>query len=80
MLQFEMRAYGKGACLRVPVITYEPFKSDAAAKAKAGRIAKAMGGPVDLARAGSADWSERYLTTAAPSEFHASGFRFERLD
>jgi hypothetical protein len=80
MFQYEVHAYGKDACLRVPVVTYERLKSDAAAKAKAGRLAKSMGGPVDLARSGSADWSERYLTTAAPSDFHVSGYRFERLD
>lgn len=53
--------------------------SESAARAHAGRIAKINGGPVDLARAGSDDWNERYLTTASPSEFHATGYRFERL-
>lgn len=53
--------------------------SDAAARAKAGRMAKRNGGPVDLARAGGASWANRYMTTASPSEWHASGFAFERL-
>lgn len=52
---------------------------DAAARSHAGRVAKANSGPCDLARAGKAEWNDRYLTTAAPSEFHASGYRFERL-
>lgn len=52
---------------------------DNAARLHAGRVAKVNNGPCDLARAGNAEWNDRYLTTAAPSEFHASGFRFERL-
>lgn len=55
-------------------------RSDAAAKSHAGRVAKLNNGPVDLARAGGADWNDRYLTTASPSEFHQSGYRFERLE
>ncbi len=55
--------------------------SEVAARQHAGRIAKAQGGPCDLAEApdGTRDWDERYLTTASPSEFHKTGFRFERL-
>lgn len=56
------------------------LRGDSSAKAKAGRLAKRNNGPVDLAYAGDADWADRYITTAAPSEFHASGYRFERLD
>jgi hypothetical protein len=52
-----------------------------AAKRKAGSLAKANNGPVDLAYADERHpWNERYVTTAAPSEFHKSGYRFERLD
>lgn len=80
MLQYEFHAYGKDAILNVPVITFERLNGDASARSKAGRIAKNTGGPVDLARAGSGEWEERYLTTASPSEFHAAGYRFERLD
>ena len=54
--------------------------SDSAARAQAGRMAKASGGLVDLARAGNVEWNDRYLTTASPSEFHSTGYRFERLD
>lgn len=50
-----------------------------AARAKAGRLAKADGGPVDLAYAGEESWNERYITTASPSQYHTSGYRFERL-
>src|SRR3546814_6840473 len=53
--------------------------SHSAARAKAGRIAKQIGGPVDLALAGAAPWDDRYITTASPSEHHASGYRLERL-
>jgi hypothetical protein len=52
---------------------------DGAAKARAGRMAKSANGPVDLARSGKGEWTSRYITTACPSEFHSSGFRFERL-
>lgn len=54
-------------------------RSDAAALGRAGRLAKRNGGPVDLARASNTPWHKRYLTTASPSEFHAKGYRFERL-
>ena len=45
-----------------------------------GRISKRCGGPVDLARSTDEPWADRYITTAAPSEHHASGYRLERLD
>lgn len=56
-----------------------------AARNRAGTIAKQNNGPVDLAYAYEAggvgqDWADRYITTAAPSEYHAKGFRFERLE
>lgn len=77
MLQFEFRSFDENA--ENQETTFERLKTDAAAKSKAGRMAKARNGPVDLARAGGADWSERYLTTAAPDEFNATGYYFERL-
>lgn len=82
MGQFELQAYrgaADGAVVDRPDITYERFASDSAARAKAGRLAKKINGPVDLARAGGAEWNERYITTANPSEYHAAGYRFERL-
>lgn len=78
-LRFEFVNYGEDAA-GAEVRTIESFVSDAAAKGAAGRLAKRIKGPVDIARAGSSSWNNRYLTTAAPSEYHASGFRFERLD
>lgn len=53
--------------------------SDASIISQAGTIAKRNAGPVDIARAGDSSWDDRYLTTAAPSEHHAKGFRTERL-
>ncbi len=50
-----------------------------AARSRAGRLAKRIRGPVDLAYSGKQPWNERYITTAIPSEFHAMGYRFERL-
>lgn len=82
MQQFEFRTYSGnefGDISERPVVTFERLSGDSAAKAKAGRMAKAANGPVDLALAGDATWDVRYLTTAMPSEFHKSGFRFERL-
>ncbi|PBB41743.1 hypothetical protein CK222_21545 [Mesorhizobium sp. WSM3866] len=75
-MQFEFHAYHDG--LRADITT-ERLQSDSAARAKAGRMAKRCNGPVDLARAGAAPWDERYITTASPSQFHASGYRLERL-
>ncbi len=75
--QFELHPYNAdGGEQPVEVVM---CVSDAAARAKAGRMAKRNGGPVDLARAGAASWADRYMTTASPSEFHASGFCFERV-
>lgn len=80
MQQFEFRDYGEDASRINPVVTFLRLRGDTAARAKAGRIAKNTKGPVDLAYAGSAEWSERYITTANPCEFTASGYRFERLE
>jgi len=83
MLQFETHAYEGDEWGRIAdraVVTRFQAKSDASARSRAGRLAKAINGPVDLARAGSADWADRYMTTANPSPHHSSGFRFERLD
>lgn len=54
--------------------------SKSAARARAGRLAKKYNGSVDIAHASSGEWNERYITTASPSEYHSTGFRFERLD
>jgi len=57
--------------------------SDGAARAKAGRLAKRHEASVDVARFGAdgrEEWGKRYITTASPSPYHASGFRFERLE
>lgn len=63
-------------------VTARKLKSDSAARSFAGTLAKRHGGPVDLARgdASGRHWDERYMTTASPSEHHASGFMFERLN
>ena len=76
--QFEFHIY-RGDLTAKPEVIFDRLRTDGAARNKAGRLAKTAGGPVDLAFAGSADWSDRYLTTASPSEFHSSGYRFERL-
>lgn len=55
------------------------FKSDSAARSRAGRFAKADNGPCDLAEVGIADWGDRYMTTAIPSKYHATGYQFERI-
>src|SRR3546814_13930407 len=71
MLQFEFHAYAgdeSGVIAAQPTITTERMASHNAARAKAGRIAKQIGGPVDLALAGAAHWDDRYIPTASPSE------------
>lgn len=55
-----------------------------AARDRAGNMAKRNKGPCDLAYAAvgplaDKHWNDRYITTAAPSEHHARGFRFERV-
>ena len=77
MQQFEFRAFPEGGV--VEQVSFERLKTDSAARAKAGRLAKRVDGPVDLALAGAAEWDERYITTANPSTFHSTGYRFERL-
>jgi len=82
MQQFEFHAYAgdeNGAIASSPEVTIARFRTDSAAKNAAGRHAKKIKGPVDIALAGAADWNERYLTTANPSDHHAAGFRFERI-
>lgn len=83
MMQFEFHVYrgdDDGAVASSAEIFTHRLSGDSAARAKAGRYAKLFKGPVDLAVAGGADWSDRYLTTASPSGHHASGYRLERLD
>lgn len=83
MRQFEFVHYGKDASENPEgVRTYRAFRSDAGAKSHAGRLARKIDGPVDIARAGGAAWNDRYMTTANPAdpEFWANGYSFERLD
>jgi hypothetical protein len=84
MRLFEFHDYGNGAgdgtTLERANITTKDFEETSQAKAHAGRLAKKMGGPVDLAKAGGGEWADRYITTAAASEHHTAGYRFERLD
>lgn len=77
LLQFELRPFDEDG--REMGTVFIQKATDNAARSHAGRVAKINGGPVDLARAGNAEWSDRYITTASPSEFHAAGYRFERL-
>jgi len=62
-----------------PNCDFADHRDIAAAKGRAGRLAKRINGPVDLAYAGNEPWEERYITTASPSAYHKSGYRFERL-
>ena len=81
---YEFRAYPcdeHGAQLKdAPDVTTARFAETVQAKQYAGRMAKRVNGPVDIAFDNRADWADRYITTASPSEHHASGYRFERLD
>jgi hypothetical protein len=77
---FEFRAFGPDAAAERPDVVLKTMRGESAARSFGGRMAKRTGGPVDIAYAGDEDWSERYMTTAAPSEFHAMGYGFERLD
>ncbi len=76
MNRYELHAFADEQDLGKTIID---CPTDMAALGRAGRLAKRNGGPVDLARAGDDPWADRYITTAAPSEFHASGYCFERL-
>ncbi len=81
MRKYELHDYSDEAA--EPVVTHIDVSSDTAARARAGRLAKNNGGPVDLAYAGPggrASWPQRYITTAGQSEHHASGYYFERLE
>lgn len=78
-IQGELHAYPNGTAVH-PQIETQYYRDVAALKGHAGRWAKRVNGPVDVAYAGAEPWAERYITTASPSEFHASGYRFERLD
>jgi len=75
--KFEFHAY-RSDVGGPDVMTHE-YEETAQAKAYAGRLAKRINGPVDLARAGSEPWADRYITTASPREYHAARYRFERL-
>lgn len=77
MLRYELHDYS-GEALEA-IVTPIRVKNEGAARGHAGRLAKKNGGPVDLAKAGTSSWKRRYITTAAASEFHKSGYRFERL-
>lgn len=82
MMQFEFHAF-KGeddGHVDTAEITHRQFKSDSAAKAAAGRLAKRIKGPVDIAFAGAALWNDRYITTASPSIYHSAGYRFARVE
>ena len=82
MQQFEFQAYRNhdDYLMSEPEVSFARLSGISAARAKAGRLAKRIDGPVDIALAGAADWADRYLTTANPSEYHSSGYRFERID
>lgn len=80
--QFEFHAYKGdeyGVVSENAEVVTKSARSDSAARAMAGALAKKVNGPVDLAHVGNEPWNDRYVTTASPSEFHASGYRFERL-
>lgn len=83
MRKFEFHAYagdGTGRIADDAVVTFEEFDETSQARYHAGKLAKQANGPVDLARAGDGPWQDRYITTAAPCEHRASGYRMERLD
>jgi hypothetical protein len=78
--RFQLVHYGEDAAEHWPGEKLYPTGSESAIKAKAGRLSKRIRGPVDIAHYGNEPWNERYITTASPSEHHATGYRFERLD
>ncbi|MGE5566176.1 MAG: hypothetical protein ACM3YN_08480 [Parcubacteria group bacterium] len=47
------------------------WANEKAARAKAARLAKKHGGPVDLARTAGGDWGDRYITTVSASFLQA---------
>ena len=75
--RFEFHCYNENA--EFIGMHVEDHHSESAARSAAGREAKKNGGPVDLCHAGDEIWEDRYITTAAPSEYHATGYRTERL-
>jgi hypothetical protein len=77
-IRYEFRSYDENGNFIISKIESRP--NEAAARNAAGRLSKRNNGPVDLAEADDRPWDWRYITTAAPSEYHASGYRFERLD
>lgn len=82
MRTFEFHAYAAdedGNLAMTAEITTAKFAETAHAKAYAGRLAKRVRGPVDVASHRLIAWDARYITTASPSEHHKSGYRFERL-
>lgn len=66
---------GNGDKIRIARV----FTDDRAAKDAAGRLSKKINGPVDVARDNGQHWSDRYLTTASPSRWHAKGYSCERI-
>ena len=84
MTQFELRAYpaddNSAFASDQPAVSVIDVRDLAAARGKAGRLAKRINGPVDLAYAGDESWATRYITTASPFDFTVCGYRFERLD
>lgn len=59
--------------------TYD-CRNESSARSRAGKYAKRNGGPCDVAYFDDGlDWNARYVTTVSPSEYHASGYRCERL-
>ncbi|WP_454760563.1 hypothetical protein [Caulobacter segnis] len=78
-LQYEFRSYGEDAAGQ-EAVQFASYRTDGSARAAAGRLSMKIKGPVDDARAGGADWDDRYITTAMPSEHHRTGYQFERLD
>ena len=83
MKAFEFFAYegdGTGAIASEAKVEIANFAETTQAKAYGGQMAKRVNGPVDIALAGPQPWNDRYITTASPSAFTASGYRFERLE
>lgn len=86
MVKFEFHAYEgdeDGNLASQPEVIFDRFRDIAAARGYAGRLAKRINGPVDVAygEPASENWNERYLTTASPADkrIWKSGFRFERI-
>lgn len=80
---YEFKAYpgnSDGDVAAQAITSTGEFEETASAKAYAGRMAKRINGPVDIAFVNSQEWNARYITTAMPSDYTASGYRLERLD